>query len=110
MQNNQYTSCDRLINGIDFELDCIELCCFRCHQGGGNIEIARVIDGKIDIDTLEKNRQELIEASKNGNVNPKCEGCFNLEKKFWDEKPKIKYIHFNHWTMCNTNCIYCYFI
>lgn len=108
MQNNQYTSCDRLINGIDFELDCIELCCFRCHQGGGNIEIARVIDGKIDIDVLEKNRQELIEACKNGNVNPKCEGCFNLEKKFWDEKPKIKYIHFNHWTMCNTNCIYCY--
>ena len=108
MQNNEYTCCDRLINGIDFELDCIELCCFRCHKGGGNIELTKIVDGKIDIDILESNRCELINKFKNGKINSKCEGCFNLEEKSWDDKSCIKYIHFNHWVQCNTNCIYCY--
>lgn len=108
MQNNEYACCDRLINGIDFELDCIELCCFRCHKGGGNIELIKIFDGKIDIDILKNNRCELINEFKNGKINSKCEGCFNLEEKSWDDKSCIKYIHFNHWVQCNTNCIYCY--
>lgn len=108
MYNNEYISCDRLINGIDFELDCIELCCFRCHKGSGNIELTKVVDGKIDINSLIEKRNELIEECKNNAVNSKCEGCFHLEKKQWNEKPCIKYIHFNHWAKCNTNCIYCY--
>lgn len=108
MPNKQYVNCDRLINGIDFELDCVELCCFRCHKGAGNIELAKVVDGKINIDELQKNRIELISKIKSGTIPSKCEGCFNLEQKQWDETPNIKYIHFNHWTQCNSDCIYCY--
>lgn len=108
MLNKEYTCCDWLINGIDFELDNVELCCFRCHKGGGNIEIAKVIDCKIDINALKENRNKLIQEAKEGIINPKCEGCFNLQKQIWDERVKIKYIHFNHWTNCNSNCIYCY--
>lgn len=109
MHNSEYISCDRLQNGIDFELDNIEVCCFRCHKGGGNISLAEIQNGSVDYDSLIKTRTSLIDENKSGKVNAKCEGCFHLEKKEWDkEEPCIKYIHFNHWTYCNSNCIYCY--
>lgn len=109
MHNSEYISCDRLQNGIDFELDNIELCCYRCHDGKGNISLASIVDGSIDFDSYFINRNKYIEENKNGIVNPKCKGCFNLEKKQWDDDELcIKYIHFNHWTHCNSDCIYCY--
>ena len=103
LNNKQSLNCERLISGIDFELDKIEVCCNRCHKGGGNIELAEVSNGEIDFEILEKNRNELI-----NNLSPKCDGCFNLETKEWNIDKRIKYIHFNHWTHCNTDCIYCY--
>lgn len=109
MHNSEYISCGRLQNGIDFELDNIELCCYRCHDGGGNINLASIVDGNIDFDAFFINRDKYIEENKNGNINSKCKGCFNLEKKKWDDDEQlIKYIHFNHWTHCNSDCIYCY--
>ncbi len=108
MHNNKYISCDRLINGIDFEIDNIELCCFRCHKGGGIIPLCEVKNGNIDFDSFFSARDKYIKENKSGKINPKCEGCLNLEKKEWNEKPVIKYIHFNHWTYCNSNCGYCY--
>ena len=108
MHNNKYISCARLTNGIDFEVGNIELCCFRCHEGGGNISVAKVVNGKVDICELEANRENLILENKRGIINKKCAGCFNLEKKSPDKSKSISYIHFNHWTYCNCNCIYCY--
>ena len=108
MHKNKYISCDRLINGIDFEIDNIELCCFRCHKGGGIIPLCEVKNGNIDFDSFFSARDKYIKENKAGKINPKCEGCLNLEKKEWNEKPVIKYIHFNHWTHCNSNCEYCY--
>ncbi len=106
--SNNYTSCDWLRNGIDFELDHIEICCFRCHSGGGEIKLAKIKNGQIDIKELIENREVLINENKNGKINKQCIGCFNLKNEKWLDKPSIKYIHFNHWTYCNSNCIYCY--
>ena len=108
MNKNKYISCDRIRNGIDFELDNIEVCCFRCHKGGGNIKLTDVVNGSIDYDELLLKRRNLIEENEKGHNNNSCEGCFNLEKKTWDDEFCIKYIHFNHWTYCNSDCIYCY--
>lgn len=108
MSNREYISCDRLRNGIDFELDNIEVCCFRCHKGGGIIPLASIVDGVLDFDEYFFNRKNLIQENNDNTINPKCEGCFNLEKKEWDDEPCIKYIHFNHWTHCNSKCMYCY--
>ncbi len=108
MPNREYISCDRLRNGIDFELDNIEVCCFRCHKGGGIIPLSSIVDGVVDFDEYFYNRKKLIEENKENVINPKCDGCFNLEKKQWDDEPCIKYIHFNHWTYCNSKCMYCY--
>ena len=108
MKKDKYISCDRIRNGIDFELDNIEVCCFRCHKGGGNIKLIDVTNGSIDYDSLLLNREKLIEQNRSGHINHSCEECFNLEKKNWNEEFCIKYIHFNHWTYCNSDCIYCY--
>ena len=108
MSKDKYISCDRIRNGIDFELDNIEVCCFRCHKGGGNIKLTDVVNDSIDYDALLLKRRNLIEENKKGHINNSCEECFNLEKKIWDEEFCIKYIHFNHWTYCNSDCIYCY--
>lgn len=109
MPNREYISCDRLRNGIDFELDNIEVCCFRCHKGGGIIPLSSIVDGVVDFDEYFYNRKKLIEENKENVINQKCDGCFNLEKKQWDDdEPCIKYIHFNHWTYCNSKCMYCY--
>ena len=47
MRNNRYTSCDWLQNGIDFELNSIEICCFRCHSGGGRLLLSPIENGNI---------------------------------------------------------------
>lgn len=150
MLNKKHISCNYLINGIDFELDRIEVCCFRCHKGGGNIFLAPVENGKsnlllqpiadsslpsdcshfqdaaqknslkhpsyrenflghINFDLFEKSRETLLNENKNDKINPKCEGCFNLKTLDLSNVDKrIKYIHFNHWTYCDSDCIYCY--
>lgn len=108
MSNSHYVSCDWLQNGIDFELNSIEICCFRCHSGGGRLVLSPVENGNIDYDLLFNSRNDFIQENKQGRVNLKCRNCFNLKKLNWDEKPVIKYIHFNHWTYCNSDCEYCY--
>ncbi len=108
MHNSQYVSCDWLQNGIDFELNSIEICCFRCHSGGGRLLLSPVENGTINYDLLFDFRNYLIQENKQGKINSKCKDCFNLKKSNWSEKPVIKYIHFNHWTYCNSDCEYCY--
>ncbi len=106
---NKYISCDWLRNAIDFELDRIEICCFRCHKGSGAIKLADIENNSINYDNLFSEREKLINENKSGRINSSCEGCFNLKKNDWDSQaPVIKYIHFNHWTYCNSDCLYCY--
>ena len=108
MHSSKYTSCDWLQNGIDFELNSIEICCFRCHSGGGRLLLSPVENGNVDYDLLLNSRNVYVEENKNGQINKKCANCFNLKSSEWTEKTVIKYIHFNHWTYCNSDCSYCY--
>ena len=106
----EYTSCHWLQHGLSFENDHIEMCCLCCHKGGGRLYIKEDYNGKgVNWDDIFKLKQKFIEDNKNGIVDPRCEGCFNLIYKGWeDSAPYINYIHFNHWTHCNSDCIYCY--
>ena len=36
-----------------------------------------------------------------------CEGCYNLREDNWDDEDYISFINFDHWSQCNSNCIYC---
>lgn len=106
----EYTSCHWLQHGLSFENDHIEMCCLCCHKGGGRIYIKENFNGKnFNWDELFKLKQKFIEDNKNGIIDSRCEGCFNLTNRGWsDNKQYINYIHFNHWTHCNSDCIYCY--
>lgn len=107
----EYTSCHWLQHGLSFENDHIKMCCLCCHKGGGRIFLKEHYDGKgIKWEDIFKLKEKFIEDNKKGIIDPRCEGCFNLVHKGWEEssKPYINYIHFNHWTHCNSDCIYCY--
>lgn len=105
-----YVSCHWLQHGLSFENDHIEMCCLCCHKGGGRVYIKDDYKGKgVSWDDIFRLKQKFIDDNKNGITDPRCEGCFNLVHKGWDDEEKyINYIHFNHWTHCNSDCIYCY--
>ncbi len=106
----EYTSCHWLQHGLSFENDHIEMCCLCCHKGGGHLYIKEDYNGtNVSWDEILKLKEKFIADNKQGRTDPRCEGCFNLVCRGWaDEEPYINYIHFNHWTHCNCNCIYCY--
>lgn len=106
----EYTSCHWLQHGLSFENDHIEMCCLCCHKGGGRLYIKEDYNGKgVNWDDIFKLKEKFVEDNKNGIIDPRCEGCFNLVHRGWeDSAPYINYIHFNHWTHCNSDCIYCY--
>lgn len=106
----EYSSCHWLQHGLSFENDHIEMCCLCCHKGGGRLYIKENYSGKdVSWDDILKLKEKFIQDNKNGIIDPRCEGCFNLVNRGWeDEQPYINYIHFNHWTHCNSDCIYCY--
>ncbi len=105
-----YTSCHWIQHGLSFENDHIEMCCLCCHKGGGRLHIKDEYKGKgLKWDDIFKLKEKFIEENKKGIIDPRCEGCFNLVHKDWDDDQKyINYLHFNHWTHCNSDCIYCY--
>ncbi len=106
----EYTSCHWLQHGLSFENDHIEMCCLCCHKGGGRLYIKENYNGKgVSWDDIFSLKEKFIQQNKNGEIDPRCEGCFNLVNRGWEDTEKyINYIHFNHWTHCNSDCIYCY--
>ncbi len=107
----EYTSCHWLQHGLSFENDHIEMCCLCCHKGGGRVYIKENYNGKgVKWEDIFKLKEKFVTDNKNGIIDPRCEGCFNLVHKGWenDDERFINYIHFNHWTNCNSDCIYCY--
>lgn len=106
----EFTSCNWVLHGLTFENDHIEMCCLCCHEGGGRIKIKESYNGKgLSWDDIFQLKQKFIEENKNGVIDARCKGCFNLQHKNWDEEKRyINYLHFNHWTHCNSDCIYCY--
>ena len=103
-------SCNWITHGMNFEPGHIEMCCLRCHVGGGNIIFKPNYQGELlDWNEIFELKQKYIDENKRGEINPKCEGCFNLWEKDWDEENHyFNYLHFNHWTHCNCKCIYCF--
>lgn len=106
----EYKSCHWIQHGLSFENDHIEMCCLCCHEGGGRINIEDKYYGKnLSWDDIFAHKQKFIDDNRNNITDPRCRGCFNLVYKGWEEPEEyINYIHFNHWTHCNSNCIYCY--
>ena len=106
-----YKSCGFINHGMEFRPDKeITVCSQVSHIGGGNIVLLKDFNPKaFDIETLIKKKKEIADCVKNGAIYPNCIGCTDL--KDWNELrelSKIKLLMIQHWTKCNSNCIYCY--
>lgn len=106
----KFNSCNWITHGLNFETGHVEMCCLRCHVGGGMIHLKDCYTGQmLDWEEIFKLKEPFIKENKEGKINSKCEGCFNLYEKEWnEEKHYFNYLHFNHWTHCNCKCIYCF--
>lgn len=108
----KYKCCGFIKHGIQFFYENkINLCSQLGHKGGGEICILdNITDKTFDIDKLIENRYKIYEKCLKGEEIENCEGCIDLkeEDNLPINQPKIKNLMIQHWTKCNSNCIYCY--
>lgn len=105
----KYLSCRYIEHGIDFEHRRLETCCFTCHTGGGGINLVQNYKGEqINWPAIFDKKRKYRQEHRKGNLSPQCVGCVFLEEKEWDEEDYINFLQFNHWTLCNSKCTYCY--
>lgn len=105
-----YKSCDWISGGLDFRQNSIVLCCFTYMQGYDEYELISNYNGeKIDWEKLFRKKHELIELQKANTPAPFCQNCIYLTKRDWADDDTINCMIFNHWSNCNSSCIYCYY-
>lgn len=96
-------SCKALNNEISFFPDRINLCCSGVPGPGYAIK-----NGSFDIDDFVKFKEKTVIDFKNGAVSNECRNCHQIEKYNEDfQFDKFSKIIFNHFTHCNSACIYC---
>ncbi len=103
----KYKSCHLIEHGISIDVDSIKACCLsRDFDKGQLMIVPKYLDGKIDWNTLFEIKKQQRKFQQQKDL-PACEGCYNLREGDWDEDDYISYINFDHWSQCNSNCIYC---
>ncbi len=106
----RYKSCDWISGGLDFRQNSIVLCCFTYMQGYDEYELVSNYFGeRINWEELFKRKRELTELQKKGQSAKFCQNCVYLEERDWYDDDTINCLIFNHWTKCNSACIYCEF-
>ena len=103
----KYRSCHLIEHGISIDVDSVRACCLSREFNKGQLMILpKYENGKIDWSKLLeiKKRHRSYQQEKDIAA---CEGCYNLREEDWDEEDYISYINFDHWSQCNSNCIYC---
>ena len=103
----KYKSCHLIEHGISIDVDSIKACCLSREFNKGQLPI---------INKYENNKinwEEIFEVKRRHRKHQKvmnltlCEGCYNLREDNWDDEDYISFINFDHWSQCNSNCIYC---
>lgn len=105
-EQKEYLSCNWLEHGINFDRNCIKICCMMFHKGGGPRPLLYNGD-YFNYKKYYSILRKLRKFHKKGNILPFCEGCINLTSKKWDNKNYISHINFDSNMSCNSNCIYC---
>ncbi len=103
----QYESCDHHLHGISIEEKIIRNCCLTTPSGCNTPILEINYDGEtIDWEKIFARKLKNIEYLKKKKLGG-CKNCYALEFKEWDEEKFISHINFNHWTTCNSRCVYC---
>lgn len=104
----RYKSCHLIEHGISIDVDSIKACCLsREFNKGQLIIVPKYENGKIDWEHIFFVKRNHRTHQKNQRDLPACEGCYNLREEDWDDEDYISFINFDHWSQCNSNCIYC---
>lgn len=105
----KYVSCEYIQHGFNVDYEDIKMCCFNCHEGGGRQILIDNYKGQmIDWNKFFKEKRKMRELNKKGIILERCKGCFFLKEREWDDEDYINYMVFNHWTLCNCKCKYCF--
>ena len=103
----RYKSCHLIEHGISIDVDSIRACCLSREFNKGQLMIIpHYENNKIDWDKLFEIKKAQREFQKKQDLSP-CEGCYNLREEEWDDNDYISFINFDHWSQCNSSCIYC---
>lgn len=103
----RYKSCHLIEHGISIDIDSIQACCLSRDFDKGLLPILGFYgDNKINWDELFKVKREQRKLQQTKDLSA-CEGCYNLRSEDWDDDDYISYINFNHWSECNSRCMYC---
>ncbi len=103
----RYKSCHLIEHGISLDVDSIKACCLSREFNKGQLMIIPYYDNnKINWKELFEIKRQQRQLQKQKDL-PACEGCYNLREDDWDDEDYISYINFDHWSQCNSNCVYC---
>ncbi len=104
----RYKSCHLIEHGISIDVNSIKACCLSREFNKGMLMIEYEFENsKIDWEHLFFVKRHHRTHQKNGRDLPACEGCYNLREEDWDDEDYISFINFDHWSECNSHCIYC---
>ncbi len=103
----KYKSCHLIEHGISVNVDSIQACCLsRGFDKGLLMIVPKYENNTINWNELFNIKRQQRKFQQKEDL-PACEGCYNLRVEDWDEEDYISYINFDHWSQCNSNCIYC---
>ncbi|MCD7740434.1 MAG: radical SAM protein [Candidatus Gastranaerophilales bacterium] len=103
----KYKSCHLIEHGISINVNSIQACCLSREFNKGQLMILpEYKNDSIDWEKLFLIKKEQRKEQQKNDL-PACEGCYNLREEDWDEEDYISYINFDHFSQCNSNCIYC---
>ena len=103
----RYKSCHLIEHGISINVDCVQACCLsRGFNKGLLMILPEFKNNEINWEELFSIKRQQRKYQQQKDL-PACEGCYNLREEDWDEEDYISFINFDHWSQCNSNCIYC---
>lgn len=103
----RYKSCHLIEHGISIDVDSIKACCLSREFNKGQLMIVpKYENNSINWEHLFKIKKQHRRYQQEKDI-PACEGCYNLREENWDGEDYISFINFDHWSQCNSNCIYC---
>lgn len=104
----KYRSCHLIEHGISIDINSIKACCLSREFNKG----MPMVEYDFQNDTIDWEHLFFVKRNhrthqKNGRDLPACEGCYNLREEDWNDEDYISYINFDHFSECNSRCIYC---
>jgi uncharacterized radical SAM superfamily Fe-S cluster-containing enzyme len=104
----KYKSCYWIDGGIDFRKDNISLCCFSWLQNYSEYLLqSEYYGGVANWEKIFEKKRGLRKIQSEGGVSDFCKGCIYQEEQEWYDGDFFYCLALNHYTVCNSRCIYC---